>query len=136
MARALGHHEAKELRVHFRACPPDAGRPAGDSTPTVAARAAALLGDRAAAVIAVSWEDTRGSHEAAKEAIGGPSRLPVRHGGAPTPTNRARATWLRPRQRGWVRGLLSDHGAGFTFLAGYRQRACYQGPKGWSSLVA
>src|SRR6266849_10215772 len=87
-------------------------------------------------MIAVSWEDTRWSHEAAKEAIGGPSRLPVRHGGAPTPTNRARATWLRPRQRGWVRGLLSDHGAGFTFLAGYRQRACYQGPKGWSSLVA
>ncbi len=40
------------------------------------------------------------------------------------------------RHRDWVRGLLSDHGTGFTFLAGYRQRACYQGPKGWSSLVA
>jgi hypothetical protein len=81
-------------------------------------------------------EDTRWSHEAAKEAIGEPSRLPVRHGGAPTPTNRARATWLRPRRRGWIRGLSSDHPAGFTILAGYPSGACYQGPKGWSRFVA
>ncbi len=65
---ALIHYEAEELRVHYRATiprdtarhvvldllasgrvPPDAGHPAGDSTSTVAARAAALLGDRAAA---------------------------------------------------------------------------------------
>ena len=56
------HHEAEELRVHYR-IPGETARHVvldllasghvpptqADSTPTVAARAAALLGDRAAA---------------------------------------------------------------------------------------